>query len=86
MAIFFRTNGHMTRALDLDQAVAEGGFCIPAGKRKVTIEEIREALRKACAEARERDPEGTEAAAASAEAAPAPRQEAAAESPRDRQA
>ena len=61
-------------ALDLDQAVAEGGFCVPAGKRKVTIEEIREALRKACAEARERDPEGTEAAAASEDAAPPARQ------------
>ncbi len=47
------------------------GLCIGTGKRKVTIEEIREALRKACAEARERDPEGLEAAAASAEAAPA---------------
>ena len=45
-------------------------LCIPAGKRKVTIEEIREALRKACAEARGRDPEGTEVAEASAEAAP----------------
>ena len=47
------------------------GLRVAAGKRKVTIEEIREALRKACAEARERDPEGVEAAAASAEAAPA---------------
>lgn len=45
-------------------------LCVPAGKRKVTIEEIREALRKACVEAQERDPEGMQAAAASAEAAP----------------
>ena len=50
------------------------GLCIPVGKRKVTIEEIREALRKACAEATERDPEGTQAAASFAEAAPAGKQ------------
>lgn len=64
----------MTRATDLDRSAGEGDICIPAGKRKVTIEEIREALRKACAEAREREPEGVEAAAACGEAAPAGRQ------------
>ena len=47
-------------------------LCVPAGKRKVTIEEIREALRKACVEARERDPEGMQAAAAAASAEAAP--------------
>ena len=36
--------------------------CVSVGKRKVTIEEIREALRKACAEVQERDPEGSAAA------------------------
>ena len=50
------------------------GLCIPAGKRKVTIEEIREALRKACAEATERDPEGVQQAASFAGAAPAAKQ------------
>ncbi|CAL5226040.1 g8852 [Coccomyxa viridis] len=54
-----------------DPSIADAAARLLSGKRKVTIEEIREALRKACAEARERDPEGVEAAAASAEAAPA---------------
>ena len=41
-----------------------------AGKRNVTIEEIREALRMACAEARAREPEDRQAAAAAPQAAP----------------
>lgn len=40
-----------------------------AGKRNVTIEEVREALRKACAEAQGREPQDPLAAAASAEPA-----------------
>jgi hypothetical protein len=49
--------------------MAEG--CDPVGKRNVTIEEVREALRKACADAKARDGEVQLAAAASVEAASA---------------
>ena len=49
--------------------MAEG--CGPVGKRNVTIEEVREALRKACADAKARDGRDQLAAAASVEAASA---------------
>ena len=45
--------------------------CDPVGKRNVTIKEVREALRQACADAKARDREVQLAAAASVEAASA---------------